>query len=178
MTCTPGQILLARAQILLILWAVLPQLSAERNRDGIPPSQRKGILHDSWRNYLEAGRIWTEEASNKNGFLWGRSWPPSLPHCTNCASLSENSFYHSFRAYLSTEISNKCLNKRAVISGTKSLSHTMWTWQEFDFLATGWLVLTPYCVLGCTSHQMFAQLYRDISRHHLVHIHWPSATLI
>lgn len=44
MTCTPGQISLAQAQILLILWAVLPQLSAERNRDGIPPSQRKGIL--------------------------------------------------------------------------------------------------------------------------------------
>lgn len=63
------------AQLLLTLWAGWPQLTAEKSRDGIPPSQRKAIQHDSirqstfWRNHPEVGRMGTEETSNRNAFL-------------------------------------------------------------------------------------------------------------
>ena len=38
--------LAGQAQIPLIPWPVLPQLSAERSRDAIPPRQSKGIPQD------------------------------------------------------------------------------------------------------------------------------------
>lgn len=157
-----------------MLWALLPQVTAERNRDGILLVRGKvssmTLLEGTIR---KLAKFEVKKLAIRTSFCEVTHDHP-VHHITltvlhplkpvsniHVALLYQLKFQTNKQSFLGQNHFHGADMMRIAFLTLKRTTHN-----------------PTLCVLGRTSHQVFAQLYCDISRHHLAHFLWPSVTLM